>query len=164
MTLTVRPFRPDEAMLFRTLRLEALQVGAEFYGTDHDDEAAKDDAWFAAQLAHGVVFAAFDGETPIGMAGLRQEAGRRKAHKATLWGMYVSPPARGAGAAPALVEAVLDHARAQGLSQVLLTVMARNARARALYARKGFSDWGCEPAAIRIDEEAFDDIHMIRRL
>jgi ribosomal protein S18 acetylase RimI-like enzyme len=164
MTLTVRPFRPDEADVFRALRLEALEVGSEFYGTDFEDEAAQDDAHFAAQLTQGVVFAAFNSGRPVGMAGLRQEAGRRKAHKSTLWGMYVTPAARGSGAAPALVEAVLVHARAKGLSQVLLTVMARNARARALYARMGFVDWGVEPAAIRIASEAFDDVHMICRL
>jgi len=164
MSYTVRRFRPDEAAAFRAVRLDALTTSPEFFASVLADESERDEAYYAARLAEQPVWGVFDGEAPVGMAGLNVHEGERKRHKATLWGMYVSPAARGSGVAARLIEAVVDHARAEGLQQVLLTCMAVNTRARALYERLGFVQYGLEPRALRIGDEVFDDTLMVRRL
>jgi len=164
MPLTVRRFRDDEAAAYRAVRLEALATSPEFYASVLADEADRTEQSYADHLAGAPVWGAFDGEAPVGMAGLNVHVGERKQHKATLWGMYVAPAARGSGVAADLVQAILDHARAAGLEQVQLTVMASNARARALYERMGFTPFGLEPNALKVGDAYFDDLHMTCRL
>jgi ribosomal protein S18 acetylase RimI-like enzyme len=52
--------------------------------------------------------------------------------------MGAVPAARGAGAAPALLDDVVARARAAGVGQVELEVFAQNTRAARLYAGRGF--------------------------
>jgi ribosomal protein S18 acetylase RimI-like enzyme len=53
-------------------------------------------------------------------------------------GLFVAAGARGQGLGAALVEAVMEEARARGLAEVRLSVVEGNERARALYERMGF--------------------------
>lgn len=59
-----------------------------------------------------------------------------------LLNLTVGPAHQGHGHGSALLEAVLAHARARQLPTVWLEVRASNARARALYARRGFQEVG----------------------
>ena len=54
-------------------------------------------------------------------------------------GIFVRPEARGRGAGGALLDAVCAEAERRGLRGVRLDVIDDNARARALYERKGFT-------------------------
>lgn len=53
-------------------------------------------------------------------------------------GLFVSKADRNQGIGSALIEAVMDEARRQGLREVRLDVVDTNPRARALYHRHGF--------------------------
>ena len=165
MTIVIRQLHADESAVYRAVRLEALTVAADYYASALEDEAGKDDAWYAANLAGSPVWVAFDGDTPIGMAGLLRQTGVKKQHKGTLWGMYVAPSVRGQGVGESLVAAILDHAKAEGLEQVLLTCMRGNGPAVRLYERMGFIQFGIEPNALKASEGVyFDDVMMIRML
>ncbi len=59
-----------------------------------------------------------------------------------LLNLTIAPAGQGSGLGSALLETVLAHARSRGLAQVWLEVRASNARARALYARRGFDEVG----------------------
>lgn len=54
--------------------------------------------------------------------------------------LAVLPPARGTGVGPALVEAVVDVARGQGVAQVLLAVSRYSPQLVSWYARLGFAE------------------------
>ena len=165
MTIVIRRLTNDEGALYRAIRLEALTVSADFFASAYEDEAGHDDAWFAAHMAGAPVWAAFDGDTPIGMAGCNRHLGTKKAHKATLWGMYVAPSARGQGVAEGLIQSILAHAAEVGCEQVLLTCMRGNDRAVRLYERMGFVQYGVEPNALKAGEgRYFDDIQMVKLL
>ena len=59
--------------------------------------------------------------------------------------MWVRPAYRGAGVAPALVEAIKESAVSRGNSRVVLDVSLDNEHAAALYRKLGFSfipEWG----------------------
>lgn len=64
----------------------------------------------------------------------------RKLEPATLLmdGIFVADNARGQGVGTALLRAIKDHARAQGMERVRLDVIDTNPRARQLYVREGF--------------------------
>ncbi|MEM9797382.1 MAG: GNAT family N-acetyltransferase [Pseudomonadota bacterium] len=57
-------------------------------------------------------------------------------------GICVAPEARGRGLGTALLRAVRERARADGLRRVRLDVVDSNPRARALYEREGFRPVG----------------------
>ncbi|PTX57463.1 acetyltransferase (GNAT) family protein [Litoreibacter ponti] len=57
-------------------------------------------------------------------------------------GIFVDADARGQGVGTALLQAVVDHAQAEGCAEVRLDVIDSNTRARALYERQGFSPRG----------------------
>jgi GNAT superfamily N-acetyltransferase len=163
MEFVIRPLRPDEAEVYREIRLEALRLHPEAFVSSHDEEAARPLAFFSGRLTDNAVFGGFRGEALLGVAGFMPESGAKRAHKGHLWGMYVRAAARGTGLARALVEAVVDHAR--GRVEVLaLTVTEGNVPARRLYEAVGFAAWGVEVKALRVEGTWFDDVHMERWL
>jgi ribosomal protein S18 acetylase RimI-like enzyme len=59
--------------------------------------------------------------------------------------LVISPRAGGRGYGPAFVRFYEDCARAQGLRELRLDTNARNARARAMYAKLGYREIGSVP-------------------
>ncbi len=148
------------------LRLEMLQDSPAAFLTTYEDEKAKGNAFFADLLgrmpADNALFGAFVDGRLVGAAGVYRESDRAKlAHKATLWGMYVQPAARGRGLGEAIVSAVIAHARKEiGAAALYLTVEGENRKARALYERMGFRVWGTEPKATFENGAYREDHHL----
>ena len=102
----------------------------------------------------------------IGVAGLVGNDRRKTRHRAFIWGVYVTPAARGMGVGHRLIAACIDHARGiDGLLQVHLTVASHNRAAMHLYERLGFSRYGREPRSILLpDGRAVDEDLMVLML
>ncbi|WP_407922729.1 GNAT family N-acetyltransferase [Bordetella ansorpii] len=158
----LRPLGEDDAQAYQASRLEALRDRPEAFASSWEDERAQALPWFAARLRDGFVAGAFDAQGAlVGTAGLLVPASPKLRHKGMLWGMYVSPRARGTGVAPALVRAVLDEA--QGLVEaVRLTVTVGNEAARRLYLGLGFEEYAREPRALKVGGRYYDEILMAR--
>ncbi len=163
MTFMIRPLRSDEPALYRDIRLEALRLHPDAFGASFEEEAAWPLDFFARRLAGNVVFGGFRGEDLLGTAGFMPETSAKRAHKATLWGMYVRAAARGTGLSRMLVEAVLDHAKGR-VELIQLSVVAGNAAARRLYEAFGFTPYGIEERALKVEGRYLDDVHMARLL
>jgi ribosomal protein S18 acetylase RimI-like enzyme len=159
--ISIRRLRPDDAEAYRLIRLEALELAPEAFGSTLEAEAAKPLDWFAARLERTAVFGAYLGDDLVGIAGFRADAGPKTRHKGVLWGLYVRPAARGAGVARALVETVTDHARMH-VELLQLTVVSTNERARRLYADLGFVEYGIEKRALKQGNAYFDEVLMVR--
>jgi ribosomal protein S18 acetylase RimI-like enzyme len=163
LTIQVRRLTSDDAVLFRALRLEALQNNPESFGSTQDAENAMPVAWFAERLERTAVFGAFRDSALVGVAGFRVQEGPKAAHKGMLWGMYVCPDARKARIGTKLVEAVIDHGR-EIVELIQLTVVSENKPARALYESLGFSEYGFEKDALKQGGRTFDEVLMVKRL
>ncbi len=77
--------------------------------------------------------------------------------------MYVAPAARGTGAADAIMNALIDHAKGR-MRHLQLTVMADNLRARAFYRRHEFETYATEPASVLRPNGYADESLMWRLL
>jgi ribosomal protein S18 acetylase RimI-like enzyme len=161
--ITVRRLLPEEAEVFRSIRLEALATSPEAFATTWAKAAADPLARFAQSLTEAAVFGVFLAGEIAGMAGLYREQGERKQHRGMLWGMYVRPAAQGRGLGRALLRAVLAHAESE-LEQVHLVVVSDNEPARRLYESEGFSAYGLEPHALKQGQRYLDEILMVRLL
>ena len=97
----------------------------------------------AERLAEAGVrfFAVFDGNDAVAMGALKPLTGS----KGELKSMHVHPAFRGKGFADAILERLLDEARAAGMTRVSLETGSQDAfaPARAFYLRHGFS--ACPP-------------------
>lgn len=100
------------------------------------------EAWAAAS-GGGVLVA----EGPSGLAGfvvfgIEEEAGHYLLHprRGEVSDLWVAPDARRAGVAEALMRGAEARLAAAGVGRVEVTALARNAAARALYARLGYAE------------------------
>jgi len=165
--LHIRQLNVTDAPAFRALRLRALREHPDAFTSSFEEATVRPLAEAEARLAPGAsetVWGAFLGSALAGMVGLNRETRLKCRHKGTLVAMYVAPEFAGLGLGAALVNTVITAARADGLMLLVLTVTDSNDRARALYERAGFTAFGTEPDAIRVDGTSFGKTHMYLQL
>lgn len=163
MDFQVRRLTEADARAYRDIRLAALEEYPETFQATY--EAAMDlplEA-YAVRLQMYALFGGFVNDDLQGFLGFTPLRNPKIAHKGVLWGMYVAPGARGTGLAAAMVGAALDHAR-DHVEQVLISVIADNARARRFYDRMGFEVYGVEPRALKIGGKYYDEEFRIKKL
>jgi GNAT superfamily N-acetyltransferase len=75
------------------------------------------------------------------MCGLRREILRRIRHRAEVGPFFVTKVHQAKGAAQALMQGVIDEARACGIEQLELYVDAQNVRAWTFYEKWASNEW-----------------------
>jgi RimJ/RimL family protein N-acetyltransferase len=166
--MQIRRLTPADAAAFQALRLAALQEAPAAFGSSFEEEREFGASIIESRLAvrpdRGPFGAFSDGEL-VGLVALGRENMVKLAHKALVWGMYVTPRFRGQGIGRALLAAALSLARSvPGISQVNLSVNASNAGAIRLYESAGFKVFGHEPGAMLVNGELHDEVHMFLQL
>jgi ribosomal protein S18 acetylase RimI-like enzyme len=161
--IQIRRLAPSEGAAYRKIRLEALRLNPESFGSTFETENVRPLAHFAERLTQCPVFGAFRGGEIVGMAGFLRREGAKDAHKGYLWGMYVRAGSRNAGVGRRLAEAVIGYAR-QHVEVLQLDVVSENEAARRLYARLGFVEYGIERKALKQDGRYYDEILMAKDL
>ncbi len=138
--MEIRRLGAHEGPRLRTLRLRALAEAPDAFGSTHDEAAALPPDRWAAQLREIPTFVAVvDGEDVGLVRGARDDS---RADAAWLISMWVAPEVRGQGVGEALIDAVVEWARASGARRLLLDVGDHNQPAIALYSRMGFEPNG----------------------
>jgi ribosomal protein S18 acetylase RimI-like enzyme len=180
----IRLLNPDDAREWWRLRRESLQNDPEAFGSsveDHQSLKAEDVRQrLSSNPTEFFIVGAFDGQSSdhhrsddhssgdqrlVGMSGFFREPGAKSRHKASVWGVYVTPAWRGQGVGRRLLESLLERAAGMaGLEQVLISVTATQMAASALYRALGFEPFGREPRALKVGERYIDEDHMLLRL
>jgi ribosomal protein S18 acetylase RimI-like enzyme len=161
--IELRRLSPEDAALFREIRLEGLERDPDAFGSTFEGESAEPLSFFAERLGRSAVFGAFRGSELLGVAGFVVQAGPKHAHKGLLWGMYVRPAARQTGVGRKLVEAVIEHARSR-VELLQLSVVSENEAARRLYAGLGFEEYGIDRLGAKYRGRYHDDVLMVKML
>ncbi len=78
-----------DAVLYRDIRLEALQANPEAFGSTFEVENAQPLSLFSDRLGSSTVLGAFRDTELVGIAGFAVQQGQKQVHKGILWGMYV---------------------------------------------------------------------------
>jgi len=161
--IEIRRLVQTDAVLYRGIRLEALQANPEAFGSTFEVENAQPLSWFSDRLGAFTMLGAFRNAELVAVAGFAVQQGQKSAHKGILWGMYVRPGARKASVGRRLVEAICDLARQQ-VELIQLSVVRDNEQARNLYARLGFLEYGVEKSALKQDDRYYDNVLMAKDL
>ncbi len=168
MNATVRQLRPEDAPALMALRREALEQSPLSFGSSPDDDRYRSSESVRESLETAdprAVFGAFQEERLIGMVGIVREMKLKECHKARIWGMYVMPECRGAGAGRMLIEAAIEQGRAwEGVGQIHLSVTAAAPAAEHLYRKAGFRRWGIQPRSLQWNGIFTDESHLLLEL
>lgn len=158
-----RALTPDAAEAFAELRREMLADAPWAFCSSPGHDRGSDPAMVRAQLIRpdNAILAVQDAGRVIAAAGLHREEPPKRHHIATIWGVYVTPGARGRGLGRSVVSAAIETARTwPRIEAVILTVSENAPAARALYESLGFIPWGFEPDALRVDGRSYAETHM----
>ena len=165
--MEIRFLTPDDAAEWLRLRIEALKVAPEAFGASLEEyqslslDEVKRRLWSDGDA---FVVGALQDNLLIGMAGFYREKGLKSRHKGRVWGVYVTPEARGGGIGRKMMQALLTRGSAiDGVEQVLLSVAATQESAIRLYRSLGFESFGREPRALRIGDRYIDEEYVILR-
>jgi GNAT superfamily N-acetyltransferase len=134
--VTIRRLDRGDWAVLRDIRLEALSDAPEAFGSTLVGAQRLSARQWRTRLTSGLYFVAERDGKVVGMV----SGGFNDAHPGTHWlyGMYVTPSARGSAAASLLVGAVLQWARDEGALEIYLHVASAAPRARAFYEKSGF--------------------------
>jgi ribosomal protein S18 acetylase RimI-like enzyme len=138
---------PDDWSSVRDVRLRALRDAPDAFGSTFVNEAENDEdrwrSWMTGWegAVDQVLFASIESGAWVGIAlGVRWGGEADATH---LYAMWVDPARRRRGAGRALVDAVVDWARAlPDVRRIVLAATVSNPAAIALYDRCGFADTG----------------------
>lgn len=169
--LHIRRLCEQDAVAYRALRLRALAEHPEAFTSSAEEEAGKPLQWSAKRITaaadrpHDLFLGAFEEHALLGMVGMVGRYRPKERHNASVVGMYVASEVAGRGVGAALLQALIEQARAMpDLEQLDLTVTDGNDRARSIYTRGGFTEYGALPRAIKVAGRYHGKVHMVLRL
>ncbi len=159
--IVVTRLASDDWAVLRAVRLAALANAPEAFASTYARELAFHETEWRRRISTFPSFVAWQSGEPVGLVGVVNqaviEAAQGTKQRWELVSMWVSPEARGTGAADLLVSAVVDAVKAVHADRVTLWVAADNARARAFYLRLGFTPTGARQEFRRHDGSVFDE-------
>ncbi|WP_027086145.1 GNAT family N-acetyltransferase [Cohnella panacarvi] len=163
--MNIRILDESDARQYQELRLCALLANPEAFGSTYERESRFTVEFIIDRIKPSkdkFVLGAFDKDGAlIGMVTLVRESGVKTAHKASVFGMYVTQERREQGAGKALMNELIKIARdMDGLEQVNLTVVSNNEQAKKLYQSVGFEIYGTERHALKFNDRYYDETLM----
>lgn len=160
----IRQLTNSDWACFRTLRLESLQATPEYFATSYAEAAQLTDQDFQKILTDNHVFGAFIEDTLVANIGYYPGHSTKTMHIGNLWGMYTQKEHRKKGIGLALLNNIIQHARNSDIRQLHLKCTTNNQGAFYLYEQCGFSIYGTEPRAIKVDDAFYDADLMVLKL
>lgn len=158
--MEIRLLRPDDAEIYKELRLEGLKKNPEAFGSSYEEESGRPSKLYGERFKaeNSFHFGAFENDKLIGVVSLVRDTGLKMKHRSNIYAMYVTDSARKKGVGKSLVSKAVEKARSwDGVEQIHLAVMSENIAAKKLYASFGFEVYGTERHALKIDGRYYDE-------
>ena len=161
--IAIERITPETAMVFKNVRLRALQDSPTAFGSTYAKESQfPDEEWRKRAVRWSsegsAIFLAMDGDAGCGIIGAYEE----EEQQAQVISMWVAPEVRRAGVGKRLVDAVVDWARSRAVCELKLMVTSVNPGAMAFYTRLGFGLTGT--TAVYPNDAAITEFEMVRKL
>jgi len=139
--ITLELIARQNALIFKDVRLRALQDTPSAFGSTYAQECQLTDAEWVERAAQwtgerSTGYLAIDAGIPCGIAGaLLDQDDATRAHLVSMW---VAPPHRRLGIGRSLVDVILAWARTRSVRTLQLMVTCNNDLAIRFYQRLGF--------------------------
>ncbi|MEK3855982.1 GNAT family N-acetyltransferase [Cytobacillus sp. FSL H8-0458] len=158
--MEIRLLHPDDAEIYKELRLEGLKKNPEAFGSSYEEEFGRPPEVYGERFKgdNSFHYGAFEDGELIGVVSLVRDTGLKMKHRSNIYAMYVTESARKNGVGKSLVSKAVEKARSwDGVEQIHLAVMSENTPAKKLYASFGFEVYGKEKHALKIDGKYYDE-------
>jgi RimJ/RimL family protein N-acetyltransferase len=162
--LNIKHLESEDFLIFRKIRLEALQTEPASFASRFEDWVSLPDAEWQRWLSTNPTFVAIQNDEPIAIMGLIRQGPSKAEHRANLVMVYVTPALRGTGVAAALLKAVTVYAQSIGIRQLELAARAENAAAIQFYIRQSFQHMGRVPNGTFDHGKMVDEVLMVKLL
>lgn len=167
--MSIRVLHEPDAQSYQELRLSALKINSEAFGSTYEREVKFSPETVVERLKpteDKFVLGAFDDRgSLVGIVTFMRENGLKTAHKGNVYGMYVAPEMRGFGLGKSLMLELIRKTRDyDGLEQINLTVVSDNDSAKKLYNSVGFEVYGVERNALKFNGQYFDEDLMVLKI
>ena len=164
--MNIRTLHASDASDFQRLRLAGLLEAPSAFASNYQEEKDRTIEQVQEHLvgpSETYMIGGFQECELLGVVGVGRQQRVNERHMAFIRSMYVAPQARGQGFGRNLLSAALAQVSLwHGVEQVKLSVTATNQAAVHLYRSVGFVAVGCLPRALRLGNEYFDELIMIR--
>ena len=158
----IRRLTVADAEAFRALRIRALHESPEAFLEDTAEAERRPVEEFEKIISKDWVVGAFSEGELQAMAGMFRQRLRKTRHKATIWGVFTAPEARGKGLMRGLLTELINIAKQEGIELIMLSTNELNPVTIGLYQSVGFEICGREPHIIKIGDEYINDVLMFR--
>jgi len=152
MDLECRMLKPQDAEIFRPVRMAALQEAPLDFESVYEFESRMLLPELQKLMQQHAIIGAFSAGQLKGFAIIDGVRMPRIAHRARISSVYVTPDVRGTGAAESMLRWVLKEF-GRFFTLYRLGVRADNERAIGFFKKLGFQEIGVEPHAMFIGEE-----------
>lgn len=165
--LVIRPLMAQDAEVFHYLRLRSIEQDPTSFSVLLEEEARMSLSQIRTLLSRfyqsecSALWGAFCGGYLVGMIGLESQQGPVRQHRGIVTGLCVLPEYRGQRIGKALIDHLMQEARAhRKLESLFLEVSETSLQAIRLYQEVGFKEYGREPAALAYGDKRLDLIRM----
>ncbi len=158
--MEIRQLNAEDAVLYKALRLEALQNHPEAFGSDYEVEKDRPIEQYAMRFQNeqAATFGAFHEGELVGVVTIVCSEPFKMRHRANVFAMYVTPRVRKQQIGRQLVQEALQALQERPwIEQVHLSVVRTNEAAKALYRSLSFESYAIEPRALKIDDTYHDE-------
>jgi len=167
--MNIRILNESDAQVYQELRLRALKINPEAFGSTYEREVKFTLETVVERLRSTedkFVLGAFgDRDVLVGMVTFMRESSSKTAHKGNIYGMFVTPEMRGQGVGKSLLLELIKQAKTCiGLEQINLIVVSNNDQAKNLYKSIGFEVYGVEKNALKFNGKYFNEDLMVLQL
>ncbi|MEK4231259.1 GNAT family N-acetyltransferase [Solibacillus sp. FSL H8-0538] len=163
--MNIRLLTASDAESYWELRVQALKQSPEAFLMTYEEELHQENPINkyaqTLQSESRYTYGVFNGEELIGVGTLQVEKPLKIRHKANILAMYVSQNHRGSSIGKTLMRHLIEKAKSLELEQLHLTVVSNNHTAEKLYSSLGFCRYGLEEKALKLNEQYWDEEHMV---
>lgn len=161
----IRQLSVADAEAYWALRLESLKQSPESFLMTIEEELKLENPIQkyaeAMQIINRFTYGAFVNDELVGVVTLQLETPSKIRHKANILAMFVSQKHRGLKIGKSLMLHLIDNAILLKLEQLHLTVVSNNIAAKNLYTTLGFTRYGLEEKALKLNGKYWDEEHMV---
>lgn len=162
--MLIRPLQASDAQEYKRVRLDSLKLAPTAFSSSWETTREQPEEFFTQRATFqpdSFLFGAFEQKKLIGICGGYVDPEQKRNHIAYVVSMWLDPEFRGRDIAQQLLRVVLRQlCQRTATISIQLSVTAGNTAAIKIYEAHGFKAWGTEPAALRVDGETHDEIHM----
>lgn len=166
--MKIRILNESDAQSYQQVRLSALKINPEAFGSTYEREVEFSLEFVAKRLEpikEKFILGAFTNNSLVGTVTFMRENSVKVSHKGNVFAMYIAPEVRRMGLGKSLMIDLIRRAKTfDGLEQINLTVVSENNSAKKLYQSLGFEVYGVERNALKFNGQYLDEDLMVLKI